>query len=232
LVALGDSLTAGDRDDSGSGGGFPLRLESFLQDARPGSTVRSFGRSGWASEHVILGVTGEAGQLPQAIARFSETSGAKVATLWIGSNDLWYLYDARPDLMTDEQEEENFTAYIANVRTIVTQLHSAGATVLLGLLDDQSLRPVVAAPPNPTEPAFPNISADDRTRMSQQVARYNAGLRALAAEMGNVIVVDFFSTDIFTNSATLADDGNHPNGVGYDAIAGIWWAALVGWLGE
>ena len=232
LLALGDSLTEGERDDSGSGGGFPRRLETFLQAARPASTVHSLGRSGWTSAQVILGANGQSGQLPQALHQLNATGGAKIATLWIGSNDLWYLYDARPDPMADDQEQQNLAAYTANVRTIVAQLRGAGATVLLGLLDDQSLRPVVAAPPNPAEPAFPNISADDRTRMSQQVGRYNAALRALAAEIDNVIVVDFFGTDIFTNPATLADDGNHPNGAGYDAIAALWQAALAGWLAE
>jgi lysophospholipase L1-like esterase len=230
LVALGDSLTEGDGDDGG--GGFPARLELFLQGVRSGSTVRNLGRSGWTSEGLIQGVNGEPGQLSQALARLDEISGAKVATLWIGSNDLWYLYDARDEPMTDEQEQENLIAYTENVRTVVAQLHGAGARVLIGLLDDQSLRPVVANPPNPAEPAFPSISADDLLRMSQQVANYNAALRALAAETDNVAVVDFYNTTIFTDPATLADDGNHPNGAGYAAISAIWQSVLSVWLEE
>ena len=229
LVALGDSLTEGDGDD---GGGFPARLELFLQGVRSGSTVRNLGRSGWTSEGILQGVNGEPSQLSLALARLGETSGAKVATLWIGSNDLWYLYDARDEPMTDEQEQENLSTYTANVRTVVAQLHGAGARVLIGLLDDQSLRPVVANPPNPAEPAFPSISADDLTRMSQQVANYNAALRALAAETDNVAVVDFYNTTIFTDPATLADDGNHPNSAGYAAISALWQSLLSLWLEE
>jgi hypothetical protein len=40
--------------------------------------------------------------------------------------------------------------------------------------------------------------------------------------------VDFFNSTIFENWATLSDDGNHPNGAGYDAIATIWYQAITG----
>jgi lysophospholipase L1-like esterase len=176
-------------------------------------------------------VDGEPSQLSLALARLGETSGAKVATLWIGSNNLWYLYDAHDEPMTDEQEQENLSAYTANVRTVVAQLHGAGARVLIGLLDDQLS--ALWWRTRPTLPqAFPSISADDLTRMSQQVANYNAALRALAAETDNVAVVDFYNTTIFTDSATLADDGNHPNSAGYAAISAIWQSLLSLWLEE
>jgi len=226
LVAIGDSLTEGQGDDRGDGGGFPARLRIYLDGVRPGSTVLNLGRSGWTSGDVIDGVNGEAGQLAQAVAALNAHSGAKVATLWIGSNDLWYLYDARPDPMTDAREQENLLDYTAHLRTIVAQLHATGAVVLLGLLDDQAQRPVVANPPNPAEPAFPDISPDDLVRMSQQVLRYNDLLRKLATENDRVAIVDFHATIIFTDPTTLADDGNHPNSAGYDAIAALWQAAL------
>ena len=42
--------------------------------------------------------------------------------------------------------------------------------------------------------------------------------------------VDFFHTDIFTNTATLYTDGNHPNTAGYEKITQIWFAALQPYL--
>jgi lysophospholipase L1-like esterase len=68
--------------------------------------------------------------------------------------------------------------------------------------------------------------------MSAQVTRYNAALTALAALPGppELAPVDFYATTIFTDPATLADDGNHPNAAGYDAIAALWAAALAQWL--
>jgi lysophospholipase L1-like esterase len=224
---LGDSLTEGSRDDSPQGGGYPRRLFDALQDKRPGSTVLNLGKSGWTAGDLLNGVNGEAGQLGQALAHFENTPGVKVALLWIGSNDLWYLYEFGPDPITTEAEADDLANYTANLTSIVQQLRAAGVIVFLGLMDDQSLRPVVANPPTPSEPAFPSITAEDRTRMSAQVNRYNAALAVLAAD-ANVHIVDFFHTDIFTNPVTLADDGNHPNGAGYDVIAGMWGQKVMG----
>jgi lysophospholipase L1-like esterase len=232
LVTLGDSLTAGDRDDSAAGGGYPRRLLAALQAIRPGSTLLNLGQSGWTSGDLIDGVNGTPGQLDQAVAHLNQANGAKVALVWIGSNDLWYLYEFGPEPMNAAAEQDDLAAYQQHLTTIVAQLRATGAYVLLGLMDDQALRPVVANPPNPAEPAFPAITADDRARMSAQVTRYNAALTALAALPGppELAPVDFYATTIFTDPATLADDGNHPNAAGYDAIAALWAAALAQWL--
>jgi len=233
LVMLGDSLTAGDRDDSAEGGGYPRRLLETVQARRPGSTAANLGQSGWTSGDLIGGVNSDPGQLGQALTLLNGVGAgaARAVLLWIGSNDLWYLYEFGPQPMTSGAEAEDVTNFSANLDRLLGDLRATGATVFVGLLDDQSQRPVVADPPNPSEPAFPGISADDRARMSAQVDRYNDVVRARAAQHG-ALVVDFFHTTIFTSPATLADDGNHPNAAGYDAIAARWWAALEPWLGE
>jgi lysophospholipase L1-like esterase len=227
LVTLGDSLTEGERDDSAQGGGYPRRLLEAVQSQRPGSTMLNLGRSGWTSRDLINGVNGDLGQLGQAVAHLNNATGAKIALIWIGSNDLWYLYEFGPEPMTDSAEAQNLAEYEQNLTATVQQLRATGAVVLLGLMDDQSLRPVVADPPNPGEPAFPSISAADRTHMSAQVGRYNSVLSTLAADP-SVDVVDFFNTTLFTNPATLADDGNHPNAAGYDAITALWLEKVIG----
>ena len=63
--------------------------------------------------------------------------------------------------------------------------------------------------------------------MSTQLTAYNNQIITHAATHG-ATTVDFFNTTIFENSATLSDDGNHPNGSGYDAIAQIWYQAITG----
>jgi len=229
LVTLGDSLTAGDRDDSAVGGGYPRRLLAALQVIRPGSTLLNLGQSGWTSGDLIDGVNGTPGQLDQAVTHLNQASGAKVALVWIGSNDLWYLYEFGPEPMNAAAEQDDLAAYQQHLTAIVAALRATGAYVLLGLMDDQALRPVVANPPNPAEPAFPAITADDRARMSAQVTRYNAVLTGLAGPP-QLAPVDFYATTIFTDPATLSDDGNHPNAAGYDIIAALWAEALAQWL--
>lgn len=227
LVMLGDSLTAGDGDDSELAGGYPRRLLESVTIRRSGSTAANLGQSGWTSGDLINGSNGEAGQLGQAVVLLNGAAAgaAKAAFVWIGSNDLWYLYEFGPEPMTASAESDDLQNFSANVDRLLADLRATGATVFVGLLDDQSLRPVVTNPPNPGEPAFPGITADDRARMSAQVNRYNDAVQARATQRG-AVVVDFFATTIFTNPATLADDGNHPNGAGYDVISGLWWAAF------
>lgn len=229
LVTLGDSLTEGQGDDSPSGGGYPNRLLAELTAVRPGSTITNLGHSGWSSADLIAGLNGEPSQLTTAVNLLTGASGAKVAIVWIGSNDLWYLYEYNNPSPQDEVADQQH--FRTNLDTILADLRATGATVLVALLDDQSQRPVIADPPNPNEPAFTGISEAERLRMSDQVDSYNAAIRASAGQHG-AIIVDFFNTTIFTTPATLADDGNHPNGAGYDAITQIWWGAIEGLVGE
>lgn len=225
LAALGDSLTEGDGDDYGRGG-FPGRLLPLLQARRPGSTVTNLGRSGRDSDMLIHGYEGQPSQLGPAVTLLTQAAAngrAALATVWIGSNDLWYLYSNDGETPVEE-EEQNLQHFTANIGIILSQLRGAGATVFIALLDDQSLRPV-AADPAMRAAAFPGLTAAEVQRMSQQVRRYNDAIADQAAQHG-AIAVDFYHTTIFTDPATLSDDGNHPNAAGYDAIAQIWFDAI------
>jgi len=217
LVCLGDSLTEGDGDDGN--GGFPARLGRWVAERRPKSQVTNLGRSGWASWQVVKNDDGSPSQLELAEAAISKAEGPCVACVWIGSNDLWFFYEYDGDA-TDETEAANLEAYTKHVTTILTRLRAKKATVLLALLDDQSKRPVALA-----GEAFTAITKDELARMSKQVARYNARLRELATAHG-ALTVDFSGGTWLTDRKGLADDGNHPNARGYDAIAGQWLAAL------
>lgn len=225
LVTLGDSLTEG-TGDYDRGDGYPGRLIEMLQATRPGSSVFNYGISGWNTDMLIHGEGDLPSQLQQGLAdirRARDAGEPAIALVWIGSNDLWYLYEYGPDPITEEAETYDLENYTRNLTQIVSELHNAGAAVILGLMDDQALRPAVANPAS--EPVLPYTTPDDLQRMSIQLQAYNAVILDLAAQFG-AGVVDFYHTDLFTNPDTLADDGIHPNAYGYEVIAGMWLEAI------
>ena len=219
MVALGDSLTQGDGDDTGRG--YTVRLLDMVNAKRPGSTMNNLGQSGWNSDALINGDQGLSGQLTRSLGEL-EIAAAEgrgpVALVWIGSNDLWYLYEFGEG--TNENDILDAEHFASNMDVILGRLRAAGAQVIVALLDDQSRRPVALK-----GEAFTSITPDELNRMSLQVARYNEIISEKAAQYG-ALTVDFYSTDIFTNPATLYDDGNHPNAAGYDIIAQKWFDAL------
>ncbi len=219
IVALGDSLTEGQGDDSGLGG-YPGRLLPLIQNLRPDSQMVNVARSGWTSTDLLNGHDADPSQLTQALA-----AAPNVALVWVGSNDLWYLYEYGPEPMTAEAEAQDYKLFSTNLDTLLSRLRDAGVLTFVALLDDQAQRPVVARPPNPNELAFPATTGDDLARMAQQVTVYNTIIQHKAQQYG-AVTVDFFHTTLFTDPATLSGDGNHPNPAGYDAITRLWWAAL------
>ncbi|MBI5823147.1 MAG: hypothetical protein HZB18_03910 [Chloroflexi bacterium] len=220
MIALGDSLTHGDGDETARG--YPGRVLQMVNALRPNSSLTNFGQSGWSSDALINGDQGLPGQLQRAIpeVEFSSKQGRNpVAFVWIGSNDLWYLYEYGGDV-NDEAEQLDAQRFAANLDALFIGLRGKGAQVIIALLDDQSRRPVALK-----GEAFTSITPDELNRMSVQVQRYNEIITQKADRYG-ALTVDFYSTDIFTNPATLYDDGNHPNQAGYDLIAAKWFEAL------
>ena len=127
--------------------------------------------------------------------------------------------------MKDDGDAQDAARFAANMDIILSRLRGTGAPVIVALLDDQSKRPVALK-----GEAFTAITQDELHRMSAQVGRYNTIIVTKAAQYG-ALIVDFSSTDIFTNPATLYDDGNHPNPAGYERIAQKWWEVLNPLLG-
>lgn len=201
IVALGDSLTEGEGDESEAGGGYPARLARAINELRPNSQVINLGKSGWTSTEMIEG------QLPTALE-----AGPSLALVWIGSNDLWQ--NNGP-----EQEAAELARYTASIDQALRALTERGARVYIALLDDQSQRPYT------TSPDGAGLSPEGVAYMSRLGSLFNEAIRAKAAEYG-AATVDFYNTTIFTDPATLAADGVHPNARGYDQIAQIWFEAL------
>ncbi len=221
IVFLGDSLTEGTGDDDG--GGYPSRL---MQQITQPSTWLNVGQSGWDLQAIIEGYNSEPSELERAKS-FYTGDATKVAFGLFGSNDLWYLYEYANPTASDEQVAVDI--YRQHLAKLSTSLLQMGVTrFVFGLLDDQSKRPCVANPG--TEPTFSSISNDELSRMSRLVSAFNLQVTltcsTLAVLGASCTTVDLYSTDIFTNPATIGSDGNHPNSNGYDVIARLFSAAI------
>jgi len=220
LVALGDSHTLGEGEEAGNG--YPGRMLQVISEFRPGSSMLNLGQAGWTSDALIEGDRGIESQLDRAIIELehakSQGRGA-IALVWIGTNDLWYLYEYSEG--SDEGDLADLNHFLHNMTTILSRLHDTGAVVAVALLDDQSKRPIAVR-----GETFTGITDEELTRMSAQVDQYNTIIAVKAAQYG-AILVEFYNTDIFTSPAALTPDGDHLNRVGYGLIAEKWLDALA-----
>ena len=222
VIALGDSLTAGDGDDTGKG--FVGRLTEAIaaRPGRQGSTLTNLGQSGWDSTMMVNGYDGgPQAQLPQAVTKARAAApGAVLATVLIGSNDLWYVYQNGAVEPTPRAEENAMVAaYRANLERTLTELQAVGAVVVVGLPDDQSARPI-AADIGRLNQQLSAVTAEEVSKMSalSEVLDRTAAEVAAAHGAPTVDTNDPFWAD----PARMADDGIHPNAAGYTALAELW----------
>lgn len=221
MIAIGDSLTKGDGDETARG--YPGRLLEMVNEQRPNSTLTNFGQSGWTSSALIAGGQGMFGQLPRAVAEVESARAQErgaVVFVWIGNDDLWDLYEHGGDV-DDAQEQQDLQRFASNLDTILIELRQVDAQVIIALLDDPSKRPAVSS-----GSALPSTTPEELERMSVQVQQYNSLIVQKAARYG-ALTVDFSSTDIFTKPVTLSADGIHPNRTGYDLVAQAWYEVLL-----
>jgi lysophospholipase L1-like esterase len=222
VVALGDSLTAGDGDDAGKG--FVGRLTEAIaaRPGREGSTLTNLGQSGWDSTMMVSGQDGgAAAELPQAVAAARAAAPAAVlATVLIGSNDLWYVYQNGTVNPTPSADEDALVAtYRANLQRTVAEMQAAGAVVVVGLPDDQSVRPIA------TDIARLNQQLSDVT--AEEVGKMSALAKVLARTATEVAAAHGARTvdtndPLWADPARMADDGIHPNATGYTTLANRW----------
>ena len=216
IVTLGDSLTWGDKDDA-PGGGWPRRLLPLLQSTRPQTQIVNLAQPGWTSRDLLQGRDGWPNQINEAVQILHEAAGDKIATVWIGVNDLFYLYEFGDPTAADEaQETDRFEADMAE---LLDRLQQTGARIFIARLHDPSQGPVQ------TNGVFMSTTAKEWARMSQQAQRYNAIITAVAAKY-RAALVDIPATKIFTTPALMHEDSIHPNARGYDALTDLWQKAL------
>ena len=231
VIALGDSLTAVDGDDTGKG--FVGRLTEAIaaRPGREGTTLTNLGQSGWDSTQMVNGYDGgPQAQLPQAVTKARAAApGAVLATVLIGSNDLWYVYQNGAVEPTPRAEENAMVAaYRANLERTLAELQAAGAVVVVGLPDDQSARPI-AADMGRLNQQLSAVTAEEVSKMSalSEVLDRTAAEVAAAHGAPTVDTNDPFWAD----PARMADDGIHPNAAGYTALAELWTGGVAPLLG-
>jgi lysophospholipase L1-like esterase len=223
IVALGDSLTAGDGDEAGQGFAGRVAEAIAARPGREGSTLVNLGLSGWTSEMLVSGTDGAPGQLGPAVdaVRTARAGGAAVlATVLMGANDLWYVYEYGPEGGTPSADEDAAVAtYRANLDRTVSELQAAGAVVVVGLPDDQSLRPGFADHDRLSQ-ILGNITVEEVGQMSRLAGRLDDTAEEVAAAHG-ALVVDT-NGPFWADQSTMADDGIHPNAAGYTEMAALW----------
>jgi lysophospholipase L1-like esterase len=223
LVALGDSLTFGEGDETGLGFAGRLAESIAAEPGREGSTLVNLGQNGWDSTMLVDGQEGAEPQLALAVdevRRSTEGGGVALATVLIGSNDLWYLYDYGPLEGTDATAEDAaIETYRTNLDRAVAELQEAGAVVVVGLPDDQTLRPGVADI-DVLHMYLPNITAEEVDQMSALALRFDVVAEEVAAEHG-ALTVDT-NDPLWADPSKMADDGIHPNVAGYADLAELW----------
>lgn len=228
LVTLGDSLTSGDGDEAGEGG-YAGRLVAAISeyDGRADSTLVNLGVSGWDSTMMVDGADGSDPQLGPAVdaVRAAVDEGRPViATVLIGSNDLWYTYEYSPGAGTTAEEEDAAAeTYRENLDRAVAELTDAGATVVVGLPDDQSVRPG-AADISRLNTVLPSVTEEEVQQMSALSERFDDIAVEVADEHGALTVNT--NDPFWSDPSAMADDGIHPNAVGYERLTELWLGVL------
>ncbi len=217
IVTLGDSLTQGDKDESSQGGGWPRRLLPLIRLVRPQTQIVNLAQPGWTSRDLLQGAGGAPNQIDQAVKILREAHGDKIATVWIGTNDLFYLYEfGNPTSIEEAREADRFGRDLEGVVRCLTE---TGARVFIALLHDPSQGRVQ------TSGVLTSTTAEEWARMSNQSQRYNEIIKAAATRYGAALV-DIPATKIFITPVLMYEDGIHPNARGYDELARVWWNAL------
>lgn len=226
-IALGDSLTAGDGDDTYQGYVGVIAAAIGAVPGREDVSLNNLGASGWDSTMMVDGQDGAPGQLGQAVDLTNEAvSGGRavLATVLIGSNDMWYVYEYGPPEGTPaENEDAAVETYRANLERTVQELTDAGAVVVIGLPDDQSLRPSVADIDR-LHDFLPDVTAEEVQQMAVMAGRLDQVAAEVAADHG-VLTVDT-NAPFWADAGSMADDGIHPNTAGYADLAELWLATI------
>jgi lysophospholipase L1-like esterase len=227
-VTMGDSVSWGYGDNISSdntsndgrdtGGGYEPVLNNQL------TTFKNYPQH--VANEAVPGTTSAEGLklLPSVL---NKHPNSQTSLVMFGMND------ARPWLPVPSGQglnpgDSGYTgSYKDNMQQIINQLKAAGKHVVLAKVNVALADCADNVPTDPGYcPPYPNLSTGARNVLIQQ---YNTVVGELVANTANGITVtppDFYNY-FLTNYQTQYYDNIHPNGVGYQSMANLWFQALT-----
>jgi len=230
VLALGDSMT-----------------EGFAIQSTGGYRARLFHKAHSAGKHIVFvgsrfdgppkvdgvcfpraheGHSGKnidfiASLIPQVL-----TSKPKIVLLMIGANDVLTRGNTRGNLDYDAALLDKLDKAPTRLDDLLGKLIAADPGVLIVVAQIPPMNPL---DPKTQSPVNVLVSTRD---WDESVRNYNAGVDSVVRQRviagARVALVDMYCG--FTLAMLNTDDGTHPNDIGYEHIATVWYQAISGHL--
>ena len=198
-VAVGDSITKGSHDDITSDNS-SLDGRNVGPGFEPVLNDRLTQARGWPHTVVNKGVSGDASVdgLSKIAATLTEQSSSYYYLILYGTNDAWTPVPSGLGLRAGDAGYPG--SFKDNMKQIMGKIKNAGKM------------PYLAKIP---------VASGQYAYLNTTLQEYNSVIDELVVE-GNISVVppDFYC--FFLKNPTQIADGLHPNGTGYQSMAGIW----------
>ena len=227
VLALGDSMTEGYAIQRTGGYRFPL----FQKAHSAGKHIvfvgsRFDGPPKWDGVCFPRAHEGHSGQNIDFIASLIPqvlTSKPKIVLLMIGANDVL----TRGHLDYDAYDAAVLDKAPTRLDDLLGKLIAADPGVLIVVAQIPTMNPL---DPKTHQPVNPLVFKGD---WDESVRNYNAGVASVVRQRvmagARVALVDMYKD--FTPATMLnTDDGTHPNDIGYEHIATVWYEAISGHL--
>lgn len=155
--------------------------------------------------HIVnLGISGI--RLHEALSQelpLALSTSPRLITIWLVANDF--------------VANVPYDSYMRDLDTLLKQLRSG-----------THARIVMANLPDLTHlPAFANLTSEQKTHMTAELQRWNAGIAALAGRY-TVGIVDLYSqqSQLTSHPEYVGSDGFHPSAAGYVQLANDFWQVI------
>ena len=155
------------------------------------------------------------------------TSKPKIVLLMIGANDVL----RRGDLDYDASKKRWLDEAPTRLDDLLGKLIAADPGMLIVVAQIPTMNPTYRDPNDPKILLPVNVKVSAQI-WDESVRNYNAGVESVVRQRvvagARVALVDMYQG--FTPAMLNTDDGTHPNDIGYEQIATVWYEAISGHL--